>query len=120
MKSLTSHSTHTLTEICFLFFENSIKLWECFFFCYLDPAMFTDPENVTVNVKVGQEVDLLCGGEGYPTPAIILTAIYINGSHRNRLSGDSNLTIAAETSFWFQCTVENYLAKRIKWFHLGG
>ena len=91
-----------------------------FFFCYLDPAMFTDPENVTVNVKVGQEVYLLCGGEGYPTPAIILTAIYINGSHRNRLSGDSNLTIAAETSFWFQCTVENYLAKRIKWFHLGG
>ena len=89
-------------------------------FCYLDPAMFSDSENVTVNVAVGQEVDLLCSGEGYPTPTIILTEIYINGSHRNRSSGDNNLTMAAESSFWFQCMVENYLAKRTKWFHLGG
>ena len=82
--------------------------------------MFIDPENVTVSVTIGQEVDLLCSGEGYPTPTIILTAIYINGSRQNRSSEDSSLTMAAESSFWFQCTVENNLAKRTKWFHLGG
>ena len=82
--------------------------------------MFSNPKNVTVNVTVGQEVNLSCSGEGYPAPTIILTAIFINGSRRNRSSGDSNLTVAAESSFWFQCTVENYLEKRTKWFHLGG
>lgn len=91
---------------------------ECFF-CYLDPAMLSDPKNATVNVTVGKKVALLCRGEGYPTPMINLTEIYINGSQRNRLSGESNLTIVAEISFWFQCTVENYLAKQTKWFHLG-
>ena len=113
---LNSHSYRNLPF--FLWKPNETMKLECFF-CYLDPAMLSDPKNATVNVTVGKKVALLCRGEGYPTPMINLTEIYINGSQRNRLSGESNLTIVAEISFWFQCTVENYLAKQTKWFHLG-
>lgn len=90
------------------------------FFCYLDPPVIGKPENVTENVTVGQEVHLPCSGEGYPTPTIFLTAIYFNGSRQNHSSGDSNLTMAADSPLLFQCTVHNSVETRTKWFHLGG
>lgn len=80
--------------------------------------MTNKPTNETKLVKIGRKVDLPCSGEGYPRPTITLTAIYINGSYLHHSSGDSKLSIKADSPFWFRCTVENNSTKRAKWFHL--
>ena len=82
--------------------------------------MFPNPENVTVNGKAKQKVNLLCNGDGSPKPKITFTAIHINGSRQILPSGNITVTVGPEGPFLFQCSVINYLANRTRWFHIGG
>ncbi|XP_022798002.1 hemicentin-1-like isoform X2 [Stylophora pistillata] len=82
------------------------------------PAMISEPGNVTLNVTVGEKVNFSCNGTGNPKPIITLVAIFGEASNRKNVSESNSFEAKPDSAVRFLCTVENALAKKVKWIHL--
>lgn len=81
--------------------------------------MISEPGNVTLNVTVGEKVVISCNGTGNPKPTVRLEPFPDEGSNRKDVFEGNSFEAKLDGPVRFLCTVENTLAKNVKWFHLG-